>query len=53
MVVDNEYVLWDNVSEGEEQTGELKIVFIDGVEFRTPFDEVRVNLQEHTKRVKG
>ena len=52
-MVDNEYVLMDNVTEEEEATGELKTVFLNGENERVPFDEVRKTLAEHTKRVLG
>lgn len=51
-LVDNEYVLVDNVSEAEEQEGELSTVFIDGDYYVATFDKVRKNLEEHTRRVR-
>lgn len=51
-MVDNEYVLKDNVGEADEQTGELNTVFIDGDYYVATFDKVRKNLAEHTKRVR-
>lgn len=52
-MVDNEYVLKDNVGVAEETTGELDLVFVDGVYRTTPFDQVRKNLKQHTERVKN
>lgn len=51
-MVDNEYVLVHNVSEAEEQEGELSTVFIDGDYYVATFDKVRKNLEEHTRRVR-
>lgn len=50
-MVDNEYVLRDNVSEEEEQLGELLPVFWDGSYVEYSFDQVRKNLKEHTERI--
>ena len=41
----NEFVLIDNVTEDEEQTGELNTVFKDGQLFNEmTFDEVKQNI---------
>lgn len=52
-MVDNEYVVRDNVSESEEREGELDTVFVGGVYRTTPFNQVRARLKQETERIRS